>query len=291
MLVWLNGRFLPARDAVVSALDRGLLHGDGAYDTWRTYGGRPFAVAAHLRRLAAAARVLELPAPGPVAPWERRSRLLVARNRLADAAIRLTITRGAAGAGLAPDVRARPTLLLVARRLPATLARRQARGVAAVALPFPRDAGPPWGALKLVGHASAVVGRLVAARRRAHEAVYVTPDGEVTEGVTSNVFLVERGTLVTPPRSCGILPGVTRAIVIELARAAGVGVREERVALARLRRAREVFLSASTIEVLPVVRLDGRAVGDGRPGAVTRRLQEAFRARVRTALRTADRTG
>ncbi len=290
MLVWLNGRFLPARDAVVSALDRGLLHGDGAYDTWRTYGGRPFAVAAHLRRLAAAARVLGLPAPGPVAPWERRSRVLVARNRLADAAIRLTITRGAAGAGLAPDVR-RPTLLLVARRLPATLARRQARGVAAVALPFPRDAGPPWGAFKLLGHASAVVGRRVAARRRADEAVYVTPDDEVTEGVTSNVFLVERGTLVTPPRSRGILPGVTRAIVIELARAAGVGVREERVPLARLRRAREVFLTASTIEVLPVVRLDGRAVGDGRPGALTRRLQEAFRARVRTTLRTADRTG
>jgi branched-subunit amino acid aminotransferase/4-amino-4-deoxychorismate lyase len=284
VLVWLNGRFLPAREARVSALDRGLLHGDGAYDTWRTYGGLPFAVAAHLRRLADAARVLGLPPPGPVAAWERRSRVLIARNRLADAAVRLTMTRGAAGDALAPDRRGRPTLLLVARRLPATLAQRQARGVAAVALPFPRDAGPPWGGLKLVGHASAVVGHRVAARRRADEALYVTPDGEVTEGITSNLFVVERGALVTPPRRSGILPGVTRAIVIDLARGSGIPVREERVTLSRLRRAREAFLTSSTIEVLPVVRIDGRAVGAGRPGELTRRLQAAFRARVTAVL-------
>ena len=284
MLVWLNGRFVPARDARVSALDRGLLHGDGAYDTWRTYGGLPFAVAAHLRRLADAARVLGLPSPGPAAAWERRSRILLARNRLGDSAVRLTITRGAAGEALVPDRRVRPTFLLIARRLPATLVRQRERGVAAVALPFPRDAGPPWGGLKLIGHASAVVGRRVAARRGADEAIYVTPGGEVTEGITSNLFLVERGALVTPPRDAGILPGVTRAIVLDLARRSGIAVHEERVTVARLRRAREVFLTASTIEVLPVVRVDGRTVGGGRPGELTRRLQEAFSARVRLAL-------
>jgi len=284
VLVWLNGRFLPARDARVSALDRGLLHGDGAYDTWRTYGGLPFAVAAHLRRLGDAARILGLPPPGPAAAWERRSRLLVARNRLADAAVRLTITRGTAGDALAPDRRVRPTLLLVARRLPANLGRRQARGVSAVALPFPRDAGPPWGGIKLVGHVSAVVGRRIAARRGTDEALYVTPAGEVTEGITSNVFLVERGALVTPPRASGILPGVTRAIVIEIARRSGIAVREEPVTLSRLRRAREVFLTASTVEVLPVVRIDGRRVGEGRPGELTRKLQAAFSALVSAVL-------
>src|SRR5439155_4859901 len=99
VLVWLNGRFLPARDARVSALDRGLLHGDGVYDTWRTYGGVPFATAAHLRPLAAAARALGLPAPGAVSVWERRVHRLVARCGLADAAVRLTVTRGTAGRG------------------------------------------------------------------------------------------------------------------------------------------------------------------------------------------------
>src|SRR5437870_4070923 len=156
VLVWLNGRFLPARDARVSALDRGLLHGDGVYDTWRTYGSVPLATTAHVRRLAAAARVLGLPAPGPARVWERRARGLVARSGLTDAAVRLTVTRGTAGDALAPDHPSRSTLLLTARRLPTHLARRQREGVPVVLLPFPRDAGPPWGVLKLVGHASAV---------------------------------------------------------------------------------------------------------------------------------------
>ncbi len=282
MLVWLNGRFLPARDARVSALDRGLLHGDGAYDTWRTYGGVPFATAAHLRRLAAAARVLGLPAPGPARVWERRVRGLVARSGLTDAAVRLTVTRGTAGEALAPERPARPTLLLAVRRLPAHLARRQREGVSVILLPFPRDAGPPWGGLKLVGHPSAVVGRVAASRRGAAEGLYVTPGGEVTEATSANLFLVERGALVTP--AAGILPGVTRALVIALARRAGLRVREERVTVARLRRAREVFLTASTIEILPVARLGGRAVGSGRPGPVTQRLQSAYAGHVAVAL-------
>jgi len=284
VLVWLNGRFLPARDARVSVLDRGLLHGDGVYDTWRTYGGVPFATAAHTRRLAAAARALGLPAPGPARVWERRARLLVVRSRLADAAVRLTITRGTAGEALAPERPARPTLLLTVRRLPALLARRQREGVPVVLLSFPRDAGPPWGGLKLVGHPSAVVGRVAASRRGAAEGLYVTAGGEVTEATSANLFLVERGALVTPPRDTGILPGVTRALVIALARRAGLRVREEPVTVARLRRAREVFLTASTIEVLPVVRLDGRAVGGGRPGPVTQRLQSAYAGHVAAAL-------
>jgi branched-subunit amino acid aminotransferase/4-amino-4-deoxychorismate lyase len=287
VLVWLNGRLVPARLARVSALDRGLLHGDGAYDTWRTYAGRPFAVAAHVRRLTAAAHALALPSPGPAAAWERRSRLLVARVRLPDAAVRLTLTRGPAGEALAPVRRQRPTLLLVARPLPRDLSRRQTLGDSVILLPFPRDAAPPWGALKLVGHPSAVAGRLAAARRRAGEALYVTAAGEVTEGTTTNLFLVERGGLVTPPLSAGILPGVTRALVLALARRAGVAVREESVPVARLRRAGEIFLTSSTAEIVPVVRIDGRAAAGGRPGELTRLLQARYTAHVRRALRVA----
>src|SRR5439155_887611 len=184
VLVWLNGRLVPAGQARVSALDRGLLHGDGAYDTWRTYAGRPFAVAAHVRRLAAAARTLALPSPGPAAAWERRTRLLVARARLPDAAVRLTLTRGPAGAALAPVGRARPAPLALARR-------------------------------------------------------------------------------------------------------EGVAAREVSVPVPRLRRAAEVFLTSSTVEIVPVVRLDGRVVGDGRPGELTRLLQVRYAAHVRRALRVA----
>jgi len=284
VLVWLNGRVLDARAARVSALDRGLLHGDGVYDTWRTYGGRPFLTHAHVARLARAARALGLPSPGPAAAWAARARRLVARNALPDAAVRLTLTRGAAGDALAPARRVPPTLLLTARPLPPDLPARQARGAGAILLPFPRDCGPPWGATKLVGHASAVVGRTLAARAGADEGLYVAAGGRVTEATAANVFCVERGTLVTPPADGTILAGVTREKVLALAHRAGLRVREEPIPVARLRGAAEVFLTSATIEVLPVVRLDGRRLGDGRPGAVTRVLQARYAAWVAARL-------
>lgn len=285
MLVWLNGRVLPAARARVPALDRGLLHGDGVYDTWRTYGGEPFALAAHFRRLAAAARVLGLPRLEPAARWLERSRELVRRNRLPDATVRLTVTRGDGGDAVAPTRDAPPTLLLTVRTLPPDLARQQAEGIAAVVLPFPRDSAPWWGGLKLLGHASAVAGKLHAARAGAQEGLYATPDGEVTEGTTSNLFLVDRGRLLTPPLASGVLGGVTRDLVLRLARRAGLEAREEPVAAARLARASEVLITASTIEVVAVVRLDGRPVGAGAPGPVARRLQDLYRREVERALR------
>jgi branched-subunit amino acid aminotransferase/4-amino-4-deoxychorismate lyase len=278
MLVWLNGLLVDARTARVSALDRGLLHGDGAYDTWRTYGGRPFALAAHLRRLTAATKRLGLPPPGARAAWEARTRVLLRRNGLADGALRLTITRGDAGSGPAPSARARPTVLLTARALPPDLAALQARGVAATLLPFGRDAGPGWGELKLVGHASAVLGKMLARKRRAFEGLYVTPDGRVTEGATANLFVVERGSLVTPPADGSILRGVTRDLVLDLAKRAGIPTREAPVDVARLLRADEVFITASTIEILPVVRIDARRIATARPGALTRTLLARYRA-------------
>jgi D-amino acid aminotransferase len=280
MLLWLNGRVVDERAARVSVLDRGLLHGDGVYDTWRTYGGRPFALAAHLARLARAARRLGLPSPGAAHAWATHTRTLLRRNGLADGAARLTITRGAAGTGLAPSLHARPTILLTVRALPPDLDRLQSRGVAVTLLPFARDAGPGWGTLKLVGHASAVLGKQLAQRRRAFEGLYVTPEGDVTEGTTSNVFAFVRGTLSTPPADGTILCGVTRDRVLAAARRLGLRVRETSIPVDRLRRADEVFVTASTIEVLPIVRIDGRRIGDGRPGVTTRALQDAYRAAV-----------
>jgi D-amino acid aminotransferase len=284
MLVWLNGRLLDVRRARLSPLDRGLLHGDGVYDTWRTYGGRPFALDAHLRRLAAAARRLELPRPEGRAAWAARTRMLLRRNHLSDGALRLTITRGEADGTPAPRRTGRPTVLLTARPLPAELEALQAHGVAAVLLPFGRDTAPGWGDLKLVGHPSAVLGKLMARRRRAFEGLYVTPARTVTEGTTSNVFAVERGTLLTPPADGAILPGVTRDLVLRLAARAGLRTRETPLGVGCLRRADELFLTASTIEVLPVVRLDGHTVARGCPGPVTRALQARYREAVAHAL-------
>jgi len=289
-IVWLNGRYVDARRATVSVFDRGLLHGDGLYDTWRTYGGEPFRVAAHLRRLAAGARQLGLPSPGKADDWIARSRRLMRASGLAEAALRLTLTRGVASAvgrgELPPTDDERPTMLLTARALPADLERRQQTGVAVVLLPYPRVAQAPWGGLKLVGQVSSVMGKRDAARRRAVEGLFVNARGHVTEGATSNVFAVFGGTLVTPPADGQILDGVTRLTVLALARRAGLVVREAPLTVARLRRAREVFITASTIEVQSVVVLDGAPVGKGVPGAVTRTLLEAYRLHVaRTTVR------
>jgi D-alanine transaminase len=284
MLVWLNGRVVDARAARVSALDRGLLHGDGVYDTWRTYDGRPFALAAHLRRLAAAARRLELPPPGASTAWAARTRTLLRRSGLADGAARLTITRGDAGVGPSPEGGHRPTILLTIRPLPADLVRRQERGTVATLLPFGRDAGAEWGDVKVVGHASAVLGRVIAMRRRADEGLYVAPGGIVTEGTASNLFVVERGRIVTPPADGSILPGVTRDLVLRLAKRRHLVVREAAIDVPRLMAADEVFVTASTIEIVPVVRIDRRRIGSGTPGPLTRALQHAYADTVRRAI-------
>ena len=213
----------------------------------------------------------------------------MARNGLPDAAVRLTLTRGAAGDTLTPERRIRPTLLLTVRPLPIDLAARQRDGVRVIVLPFPRETAPPWGGLKLIGHPSAALGRLLAARRGAVEGLYVNSAGEVTEATSANVFIRERDAVVTPPLSAGILPGVTRTLVLDLARRARLTPREEVIPLARLRRAREVFLTASTTEILPVVRLGDQRVGDGQPGAITRLLQAGYARHVVGALRRAAR--
>jgi len=280
MLVWLNGRLVDVRRARVSALDRGILHGDGVYDTWRTYGGRPFAVTRHLARLAAATRRLELPPPGDAETWTARTRLLLERNALPDGAARLTITRGDAGGGPAPERAAPPTMLLTVRPIPPNLDALHADGVAATLLPFARDAGPGWGAVKLVGHASAVIGKMRAARKHAFEGLYVTPEGFVTEGTTSNLFAVVRGVLVTPPADGTILRGVTRDLVLRVAHRARIPVHEAPLRATRLHRADELFVTSSTIELVAVTRLDGRRIGDGRPGPVVTGLRASYQTMV-----------
>jgi branched-subunit amino acid aminotransferase/4-amino-4-deoxychorismate lyase len=286
--VWLGGRIVPAERARVSVWDRGLLYGDAVFETVRFYDARPFQWERHRRRLAASLARFAIPAS--TAGLRDAALALLARSRLRDAAVRITVTRGAAE-GLLPPPRLEPMVLISARAIPAALTAQRRDGIRAVALPFGRGVGGLTRGHKATDYLAAVCGRLAAQRRRAEDGVFVEVDGSVSEATASNVFVVEGRRLATPPLDAGCLPGVTRALVIAEAERAGLRVRTERISPDRLRAADEIFLTASVIEVLPVVRLDGRRVGDGRVGAVTRTLQERYErlvARSLAARHTAD---
>jgi D-amino acid aminotransferase len=283
-IVLLNGRLVPAGRARISALDRGFIYGDGLFETFRTYAGRPFGLAEHLARLARSARVFRLPLRRTAAHWEPRVRRLLRANALlaGDAAVRLTVSRGAGRFGILPPAGLRPTTLLLATPLDPRLPRAQAEGVAVCFFPF-RLVTSRLPSHKTLHYLPAVLGKMIAARRRAWEALYLGAGDTVLEGTTSNVFAVRDGRLLTPPLH-GILPGVTRRVLAAVARRAGVPLVERAIRRRDLARADEVFLTASTIEVLPVVRVEGARVGGGAPGPVTRRLQDGYRRHVAAAL-------
>jgi branched-subunit amino acid aminotransferase/4-amino-4-deoxychorismate lyase len=276
-VVWLNGRILPAGRARVSVQDRGLLYADAVFETVRLYSGAIFSWRAHERRLTASMRRFRFPR----LPFSLRDAVedLVSASGLSDAAIRITVTRGV-GEGLLPPRHLEPTVLVTARGIPPDLARERKRGVAVVSLPF----GPATTSLtaghKTTAYLPAVVGRIRAQARSAYEGIYTGPDDEVSEGTTSNVFAVQAGRLLTPPLSSGCLPGVTRTLVLRIARSAGVPVREGGLRVRDLTRAEEVFLTGSVAEILPVVRLDGRRIGAGVPGPLTRRIADLYAQRL-----------
>jgi branched-chain amino acid aminotransferase len=207
-------------------------------------------------------------------------RRVLRANRLLhrDAAVRLTISRGAGPVGLLPPAHLRSTTLLLAMPIDPRLAAAQKRGVAVCFAPL-RFVNSTLPRHKTLNYLTAVLGKMIAMRRNAWEAVCLASDGSVLEGTTSNVFIVRGGGLVTPPLH-GILPGVTRAVLVAIARRAHIPLSERPITRAELLAADEIFLTASTIEILPVVRVERRRIGDGKPGAVTRALQARYRQHV-----------
>ena len=274
--MWLNGRIVDAGGTLLPITERGFLYGDGLFETVRVYGGQPFLLARHVARLRAGARILAIPVPGTTSYWARAIGRVLAVNGIGDAAVRLTVTRGTA-VGLEPPVHPRPTVLVQARGLDPALSAAQMSGVNVCLLPFARGSGP-FVELKTLGYLPAVLAKREARRRKAYDGLYVTDDGNVTEATTANFFVWQDDRLRTPGE--GILRGITRDLVATLARRLGLRVEERPIRRAALRGAQEMFLTSSVVEILPVVQVDGRKIGTGAPGPITRRLQEAYRRQV-----------
>jgi len=280
--VHLNGRIVPSARACVSVFDRGLLYSDGVFETVRAYHGVPFALREHLKRLRTSAEFLGfLP---PRCSWALAVSALLQRNKLGatDAWVRITITRGAGAPTLVPPPRMTPTLLIAAGPIAPSIAGLQRTGVRVTLLPFARH-----GFLsehKVLDYLPAVLGKTIAARHHAFEGLYVDERGALSEGTTSNLFILRRRQLSTPPLE-GILPGVTRRLVMQVAAGAGLRVRERPLYAADLRDADEAFVTSSLAEVMPVIYLDDRAVGSGQVGPYTRQLQALYRQSVDRARR------
>jgi D-alanine transaminase len=270
--VYLNGAFVPYEQAMVSVEDRGMLFADGIYEVVRAYRGRLFALEEHLERFVASAAEIRLPLP-PLDEIRDAFQGVLERSGLEDASVYLQVTRGHAGPRAhALPAAARPTVFAIARPVPAPDPRHVEEGAAAVTVPDRR-----WHLchVKSVGLLLNTLAKQAALDAGAQEALFVR-DGVLTEGSATNAFAVFDGVLYTHPEGPHILSGITRQVLLGLCRQLGVPAREEPVPLERLYGADEVFVTGTNSEVLPLVTVDGRRIGTGRPGPVTRRLQEAY---------------
>jgi len=282
LLVHLDGRLVEEADARVPVSDRGLLYGDGVFETMRACGGRIFRLEAHLERLERSALLAEfegLPARGVLAS---DLQALLQANGLREARLRLTLTRGAGRPGDYVQAAGPPTRIATAAPFSGLDPRLHEEGVAL--LVSRRQAVPAEvldAAIKTTSRLASVLARREAARAGAFEAALLDAAGNLTEGTTSNLFLVRDGRLLTPAIDGRALPGVTRAVVLEAAREAGIGADERPLPAALLGEADEVFLTNTSWEVLPVTRVDGRPAGRGRPGPVSLTLLAGYRERVR----------
>jgi len=269
MTAWLDGRLVPLAAAKVSVLDHGLVVGDGVFETLRVYRGEPFAWTRHLARLRSSADGLGLEVPTSDR-LRKAADDVVAANELIEARLRITVTGGIAPPGSGRGEEPTTTFLLAFPIEPA------APTVDVVVAPWTRNENGALAGLKTISYAANVRALAYARERGAGEAVFANTKGNLCEATGSNVFIVRAGTLVTPPPSSGCLPGVTRALVLELAHALGIRVEERDISIDAFARSDEAFLSSTTREVQPIARVDGTALRAS-GGPVSRTLAEAFR--------------
>lgn len=272
--VWVNGRIVPRAEAAVSVEDRGFQFGDGLYEVIRAYHGKLFRMDSHMRRLAAGAAFLELGlTPAHVDEIRRVSDDLVRRAGLDDVAVIMFVTRGSASRSHAPPSGMRPTIVIYVRPATTPAPELLREGIAAITVTDSR-----WGHVNVKSLALQpnVLAKRRALRAGAAEAIFIR-DGHVTDCTASNPFFVVRGQLRTPPESNYILSGITREAVLDLCREQGVPCAEVGVLDTDLPGVDEAFLTGTSDEITPVVKIDGHVIGDGKPGPITQRLAAAFR--------------
>jgi D-alanine transaminase len=272
-IAYVNGEFLPLERATVHVEDRGFQFADGVYEVVRTYGGKPFATDEHLARLFRSLAAIELNVPLKAEQLKSIIEEGIRRAGFAEVIVYLQITRGRARRHRGMPQDAEPTIVMTVRELPARPPRLREDGISVITVPEFRWARCD---VKSIALLPSVLAYEMAKKAGAGDAIFVEDDGCVSESTAGNLFIVTRGRLCTPPKSTRILAGVTRDKILEAAQAAGVGTVEERITKTDLCAADEMFLTSTTAEMTPVIAVDGKTVGNGKPGAVSARIYEQF---------------
>jgi len=287
MLVYLDGHFVAREKALVSVFDHGFLYGDGIYETMRAYGGMLFLLKKHLGRLKRSAGAISLNLPLPLEQIGAALNESLVVNKLLEAYVRLHISRGPGEIGLDPALCIAPTMVIVAKPFHDYPAEYYERGVNVAIVKTRRNhplALDP--AIKGTNFLNNILAKIEAKKAGAYEGIMLNWEGYVAEGTISNIFMVRKGILFTPHADTGILEGVTRDLVLRLAKRARVPVKEAMLRPKSLLAADECFITNSTMEIMPVTAIDKRPVGNGRPGPVSALLHRAYRKEVLACFKT-----
>jgi len=276
--IYINGQLIEKENAKISVYDHGLLYGDGVFEGMRAYGGKVFRMKQHLDRLWNSAKTIWLEIPISPDAMAKAVNDTLAVNQIKDGYIRLVVTRGAGTLGLDPNRCSHPQVIIITDKIelyPEDFYRNGLEIVTASTMRNHPGALNPR--IKSLNYLNNILAKIEGLKAGCIEALMLNHKGEVAEATGDNIFLVRSGVLQTPPLDAGILEGITRDAVIELARSASIEVREMPLTRHDVYIAEECFLTGSAAEVIPVVKIDNRSIGDGKPGPITRDLIARFR--------------
>lgn len=281
MYIYLNKGFVPKEEAKVSVFDHGLMYGDGVFETLRAYNGVIFRLDSHLERLFSSAELIRLAIKLKKDELKDILYQSLEINNLKDAYIRLSVTRGEGEIGLDPDLCSDPTVIIISKPFvpyPEELHKKGINLIISSVRRMPREVLDP--AIKSLNFLNNIMARISSKKEGALDAIMLNTQGLVTETTTGNIFLVKGNRIITPPAGAGILIGITRSAIIYLSRDISTPVLEDDLLPSDLYEADEIFLTNTSMEIMPAVMIDGRVIGDGKPGETTRRLLQEYRSLV-----------
>jgi branched-chain amino acid aminotransferase len=279
MKIFIDGKYCDERDARISVFDHGLLYGDGIFEGIRAYNGRVFKLKEHIDRLFCSAKAILLKMPMAHAKIMAATVETCRRNRIRDGYIRLLVTRGVGTLGLNPNRCKNPSVIIIADKIQLYPPELYQRGMEIVTVPTVRNLHSALNpAIKSLNYLNNILAKIEANNAGCEEAVMLNAEGFVAECTGDNLFIVKAGQLLTPPLSAGALYGITRQVVMDLGAESGLKVGEPNLTRYDLFNADECFLTGTGAEVVPVVKIDGRVIGNGKPGPVTANLVAKYHA-------------